>query len=101
MTAAAVGREEEILMSHKFLRIVAVVILATLTAAGAAQASGRRVSAAPRAGVVATWAQVAGWLHALPGVVLRSLQALAPSAGQPGANQPTPDEGSQMDPNGG
>jgi hypothetical protein len=70
-------------MSKMPLRIVAILALATLTATGAAQASGRRFAGGEPSAVTAAWESVAGWFHSV-------LSLVAPSS----------DEGSSMDPNG-
>jgi hypothetical protein len=82
MTAAPVGREEEIFMSRKMLRVLAVLSLVTLSAA-TVHASGRSLSSPGESAFTSAWEWIAGWFHNVPG--------LAAVWGE---------EGSQMDPNG-
>jgi hypothetical protein len=109
MEAAQVGLEEEVLMPHKMLRVLAVLVLVTLTATGAAQAAGRTFSHDETSGFAATWDWVAGWLRSVPvlsGMLGKEGSQMDPNGGPIKAgsstdiNSPTPDEGSSMDPNG-
>jgi hypothetical protein len=81
MAAAPAGREEEILMSRKMLRVLAVLSLVTLSAA-TVHASGRSFSRS-EAGLTPAWEWIAGWLHDVTGLSVM-----------------WGEEGSQMDPNG-
>src|ERR671919_3048147 len=82
MEVAVAGREEEISMSRKMLRVLTILALASLTVTGAAPASGRSLS--EPAGLSAAWEWLAGWLREVPGLSVM-----------------WGEEGSQMDPNGG
>jgi hypothetical protein len=81
MEAAPAGREEEILMSRKMLRVLAVLSLVTLSAA-TVHASRRSLSSGESA-VMSAWEWIAGWFH--DGTGLSAVWG---------------EEGSQMDPNG-
>jgi hypothetical protein len=78
MKAAPAGREEEILMSRKMLRVLAVLSLVTLSAA-TVHASGRSLSSPGESAFTSAWEWIARWF-------------------QP--NGTKTDAGSQMDPNG-
>jgi hypothetical protein len=96
MAAALVGREEETPMSRKMLRVFAVLVLAILTANGAAHASGRNISGGETPVLAAAWEWIAGWLRSMPG--LSMMRTAGPEMDPNGLKT---DEGSSMDPNGG
>jgi hypothetical protein len=109
METAPVGPEEEISMSRKMLRVLAILALVTLTATGAAQASGRTFSNEETSGLTATWERIVGWLRSvpgLPGILGKEGSSMDPNGttikagSQMDPNGLTSDEGSQMDPNG-
>jgi hypothetical protein len=94
MEAAPVGPEEEFSMSRKMLRVLAILTLVTLTATGAAHATGRPNE--ETSGLAATWERIAGWLRSVPGLP----GMLGKAGSQMDPNGLTSDEGSQMDPDG-
>jgi hypothetical protein len=96
METAPVGPEEEISMSRKMLRVLAILALVTLTATGAAQASGRTFSNEETSGFATAWDWIAGWFRVLPG--MPPVQSNAGPEMDPNGAQTK--EGSQMDPDG-
>ena len=82
-------------MSRKMLRVLAILALVTLTATGAAHASGRPTE--ETSGLAATWERIAGWLRSMPG--LSGMLGKEGSQMDPNGG-PTTKAGSQMDPNG-
>lgn len=88
------GPEEEFSMSRKMLRVLAILALVTLTATGAAHASGRANE--ETSGLAATWERIAGWLRSVPGLS----GMLGKEGSQMDPDGMTTDEGPAMDPNG-
>ena len=107
MEVAVAGREEEIPMSRKMLRVLTILALATLTVTGAAHASGRSLS--EPAGLSAAWEWLAGWLREVPGLSVMwgeegsSMDPNGTVTNEGGIMDPngmSTDEGPAMDPNG-
>jgi hypothetical protein len=93
------------------LRILAVLVLAILTAHGAAHASGRNISGGETAALANAWEWIAGWLRSVPGLSgmlskegsqmdPNGVKTTAGSQMDPNGGIVFPDEGSSMDPNG-
>jgi hypothetical protein len=91
-----VGPEEEISMSRKMLRVLAILTL-VMTATGAAHASGRTFSNEETSGFAIAWEWIAGWFRSVP-VPSRMLSKEGSSMDPNGTAIKA---GSQMDPNGG
>jgi len=72
-------------MSRKMLRVFVVLVLATLTLAGSAQAAGLGARSVEAPGLAVIWESIAGWL--------RTVRVPGPSA-------LWGNEGPSMDPNG-